>query len=263
VIDVSIVIVSYNARADLARCLDSLHASPPAAGHEIIVVDNQSSDGSVEAAATWPDVRVIQTGANLGFARATNIGIRASSGANLLLLNSDTSVPAGAIDGLLAELHRDPAVAVVGPRLVDATGRAELSYGRMLGPFNELRQKIRMRRPAVVEQLTRRRLPARTPRGCRGRRPARRTVLHVYGGRRLLRGDQGTRTADSLYARGGGHPFARALGRRGTGRDRSRLSSESDCFLREASPGVGALLKVVFETSRAGVTALAQLFRAA
>jgi len=157
VIDVSIVIVSYNARADLECCLESLHASPPSASHEIILVDNQSSDGSAEAAARWPDVRVIQSGANLGFARATNIGIRASSGRDLLLLNSDTVVPAGAVDRLLAELHRDPGVAVVGPRLVDATGRAELSYGRMIGPFNELRQKIRNHRPALVDRLTRRR----------------------------------------------------------------------------------------------------------
>ena len=156
-IDVSIVIVSFNARADLERCLESLRASPPAASHEIIVVDNQSSDGSVAAAARRPDVRVIQAGANVGFARATNIGIRASGGTNLLLLNSDTVVPAGAIDRLLAELNRDPEVAVVGPRLVDANGRAELSYGRMIGPFNELRQKIRNRRPATVDRLTRRR----------------------------------------------------------------------------------------------------------
>jgi GT2 family glycosyltransferase len=155
--DVSIVIVSFNARADLERCLDSLHASPPAAAHEIVVVDNQSSDGSAAAAATWPAVRVIEAGGNVGFARATNLGIRASRGTNLLLLNSDTVVPANAIDRLLAELQRDPGVAVVGPRLVDATGRAELSYGRMLGPFNELRQKIRSRRPAVVDRLTRHR----------------------------------------------------------------------------------------------------------
>lgn len=156
-IDVSIIIVSYNARVDLERCLESLRASPPSASHEIIVVDNQSSDGSVEAAAKWPRVRVIETGANLGFARATNVGIRASGGANLLLLNSDTVVPPGAIDRLLAELARDPDVAVVGPRLIDAAGRAELSYGRMIGPFNELRQKMRSRRPALVERLTRRR----------------------------------------------------------------------------------------------------------
>jgi len=157
VIDVAMVIVSYNARADLERCLESLHASPPSASHEIIVVDNQSSDGSVDAATKWPDVRIIQTGANLGFARATNIGIRASSATNLLLLNSDTVVPAGAIDRLLAELHRDADVAVVGPRLVDGAGRAELSYGRMIGPFNELRQKFLTRRPALVERLTRQR----------------------------------------------------------------------------------------------------------
>jgi N-acetylglucosaminyl-diphospho-decaprenol L-rhamnosyltransferase len=123
-ITVSIIIVSFNARADLERCLESLHASPPAATHEIVVVDNGSTDASVVAARRWPRVRVIENGENLGFARATNIGIRASGGACLLLLNSDTIVPAGAIDALLAELDRDSTVAAVGPRLVDGNGRA-------------------------------------------------------------------------------------------------------------------------------------------
>ena len=106
-IDLSIVIVSFNARADLERCLASLHAAPPAAGHEIVIVDNHSSDGSADAAEAWPGVRVIRRDENLGFARATNAGIRASRGENLLLLNSDTIVPAGAIDRLLDELRRD------------------------------------------------------------------------------------------------------------------------------------------------------------
>jgi N-acetylglucosaminyl-diphospho-decaprenol L-rhamnosyltransferase len=48
--DLSIIIVSYNARADLERCLDSIRAAPPHASHEVIVVDNASSDGSAEAA---------------------------------------------------------------------------------------------------------------------------------------------------------------------------------------------------------------------
>ena len=156
-IDLSIVIVSFNARADLERCLASLRDAPPAVSHEIVVVDNQSSDGSAEAVARWPGVGVIRNDENLGFARATNIGIRASRGENLLLLNSDTIVPPGAIERLLEELRGDSGVAVVGPRLVDAAGRAELSYGRMIGPFNELRQKLRRRRPALVERLTRRR----------------------------------------------------------------------------------------------------------
>lgn len=155
--DVSIVIVSFNARADLERCLTSLRATPPAVSHEIIVVDNESSDGSPEAAARMPGVRVICSGGNLGFAKATNIGIRASTGRNLLLLNSDTVVPPGAIDGLVAELEGDSGAAVIGPRLVDGSGRAELSYGRMIGPFNELRQQYRNRRPDLVERLTRRR----------------------------------------------------------------------------------------------------------
>ena len=141
----SIVIVSFNDRDDLARCLDSLRASPPSTPHDIIVVDNASSDGSSEAARRRPEVRVIVNAANLGFARANNIGIRASAGEFVLLLNTDTVAPAGAIDHLVDRLRRDPAIAVIGPRLVDSGGRAELSFGSMMGPFNELWQKILVR----------------------------------------------------------------------------------------------------------------------
>jgi GT2 family glycosyltransferase len=139
-IDVSIVIVSYNTRDDLGRCLVSLHSGPPAATHEIIVVDNASNDGSADAARRWSDVQVIDAGANRGFAAANNIGIRASCGVHLLLLNSDTVVPAGAVDRLLAQLRRHPEAAVAGPRLIDGTGRPELSFGRMLSPLAELKQ---------------------------------------------------------------------------------------------------------------------------
>ena len=163
-LDLSIIIVSFNARADLERCLASLHDQPPTTPHEIIVVDNQSADGSAEAARGWGGVRVIETGGNLGFARANNLGIRASRGANLLLLNSDTIVPLGAVDGLVEQLTRDETVAVVGPRLVDAGGQVELSFGRMIGPFNELRQKTLVRGhakrigiiTAIVERATNR-----------------------------------------------------------------------------------------------------------
>jgi N-acetylglucosaminyl-diphospho-decaprenol L-rhamnosyltransferase len=162
--DLSIVIVSFNARADLERCLQALHDGPAGRSHEIIVVDNASTDGSADAARRWPDVRVIETGENFGFARGNNIGIRASAGTNLLLLNSDTVVPAGAIDRMIDELDRHADVAVVGPRLVDTGGRAELSFGHMVGPLSELRQKILMRghaarQPVIspsVERATRR-----------------------------------------------------------------------------------------------------------
>jgi GT2 family glycosyltransferase len=162
-IDLSIIIVSYNARVDLERCLTSLRTHPPAVSHEIIVVDNASTDGSADAAADVPGVQVIRSPVNAGFAAANNVGIRASSGANLLLLNSDTIVPPAAIDRLLARLEREPEVAAIGPRLVDAHGRAELSFGPMISPLNEWRQRRLVRglasnAPAVaarVEALTR------------------------------------------------------------------------------------------------------------
>ena len=152
--DLSIIIVSYNARRDLERCLESLASAPPAATHETIVVDNASSDGS-PGVAREAGVRLIEAGDNVGFARANNIGIRASSGEAVLLLNSDTIVPPGAIDRLLDELRNNADVAVVGPRLVDQTGRPELSFGPMIGPINELRQKWRAR--GAVATLTARR----------------------------------------------------------------------------------------------------------
>ncbi len=159
----TIVIVSYNARADLERCLHSLGAHPPATVHEIVVVDNASTDGSA-AAASAKGVRVIAAGANLGFARANNLGSRATSGEFVLLLNSDTIVPAGAIDTLVGRLEAQPGVSVAGPRLVDGTGRTELSFGRMIGPLAEARQKALVRAHAAglpglagyVERLTRR-----------------------------------------------------------------------------------------------------------
>ena len=139
----SIVIVSFNASADLARCLASLAASPPAVDHEVLVVDNQSSDGAPEMVERqFPGVRLLRAGGNLGFARANNLGIRATTGALVLLLNPDTSVPAGAIDRLVGRLRAADTVGAIGPRLVDADGRAELSWGRLPGPFTEGWQKL-------------------------------------------------------------------------------------------------------------------------
>jgi GT2 family glycosyltransferase len=138
---VSIVVVSYNARADLERCLESLASAPPATPHEIVVVDNASTDGSVDAVHRWPAVRVIVQSHNRGFAAATNAGIRATAGELILLLNSDTIVPAGAIDTLCQRLRAHPDAAVAGPRLVDGSGAIELSFGPMIAPLAELRQK--------------------------------------------------------------------------------------------------------------------------
>ncbi len=164
-VTLSVIIVSYNVRDDLKNCLRSLAEHPPAAPHEVVVVDNASTDGTAQMVrARFPDVRVIENPSNAGFARANNVGIRQSAGECILLLNSDTIATPGAIDRLLEALARHPEAAAAGPRLVDAAGHAEISFGRMLSPFNELRQKLLVRLHAAgvspivrrVDALTRR-----------------------------------------------------------------------------------------------------------
>lgn len=161
--ELSIIIVSFNTRADLERCLESLAAAPPGVPYEVIVIDNASHDGSADAVRQrWPAVRLLELPRNLGFAAANNAGIKVTSGALVLLLNSDTIVPAGAIDALIERLRTHPEAAVAGPRLVDGLGQVELSIGPMISPFGELRQKallvLHQRRfppaTAIVERMT-------------------------------------------------------------------------------------------------------------
>jgi len=160
----SIIIITFNSRADIDACLrsltDGIHVD-----REIVVVDNASTDGtSTHIRERWPGIRLVQLGANLGFARATNIGIQQTFGELVLLLNPDTEVPAGTIDRLISALERDEGIAVVGPRIVDRDGSAELSFGQMVSPLAEVRQKALMvgnkrRTPIirnVVERMTRR-----------------------------------------------------------------------------------------------------------
>ena len=149
----SIIIVSYNSAADLGGCLHSLTEAPPRVDHEIVVVDNASSDGTAEYLRhRWPGIRLIEAGSNLGFAKANNLGIRQTFGELVLLLNPDTIVPRGEIDRLIAALDADPSAAIAGPRIVDANGRAELSFGPMISPFAELQQKILIRISPIVER---------------------------------------------------------------------------------------------------------------
>ena len=138
----AIVIVNFNAREHLENCLASLAAAPPLTTHEIVVVDNASTDGSASSVRSrWPAVTIFEQPENRGFASANNAGIRATAGELVLLLNNDTIVPPGALDRLVARLDANRAVAVAGPRLVDGDGNPELSFGPMISPAGELRQK--------------------------------------------------------------------------------------------------------------------------
>src|SRR5262249_30631298 len=108
----SIVIVTYNSSGHVHDCLRSLVEHPPSLYLEIVVVDNASTDRTPdEIRERWMAVRVLDAGANLGFARANNLGIRQTSGDLILLLNPDTRVQAGAIDTLVAALDAQPEAA--------------------------------------------------------------------------------------------------------------------------------------------------------
>jgi GT2 family glycosyltransferase len=143
-----IIIVSFNTRSDLLACLGSLGSNRPRDLGRIIVVDNASSDGTPEAVrARWPAVELVALDRNLGFAAANNIGFRKTTAPLVLLLNSDTVVPNGAIDRLADRLIATGATAA-GPRLVDDDGWPEVSFGAMLSPLAELAQRARVRRAA-------------------------------------------------------------------------------------------------------------------
>lgn len=121
--DCSIVIPTYNTAAMTARCLRDLIANPPALAHEIIVVDNASSDGTVESLKQeFPTVLVIANPLNLGFAKACNLGARVATGRFLCFLNSDTEGAGPAVDTLAKWLSSHPGTGIVGPELLAPGG---------------------------------------------------------------------------------------------------------------------------------------------
>ena len=140
----AIVIVTYNSREEIDSCLQSLVGHTAPFPTTITVVDNQSTDGTAaHVREKWSSaVRVIDAGGNVGFARANNIGIRATDSEYVLLMNPDTEAPPGAIQALVRGLASHPEAAIAGARLLGPTGFPELSWGPPIGPWNELKQKI-------------------------------------------------------------------------------------------------------------------------
>jgi N-acetylglucosaminyl-diphospho-decaprenol L-rhamnosyltransferase len=142
-VSLAVIIVSYNVRDELDACLRSIVGHTDPFEITVTVVDNGSSDGTPGMLTQrWPAVRVLAAGTNLGFARANNIGIRATRSDLVLLLNPDTVAGPQAIPLLVRALLAERGAAAAGPRLVDEHGLPELSFGWSLGPFGELRQKL-------------------------------------------------------------------------------------------------------------------------
>jgi GT2 family glycosyltransferase len=126
--DISVVIVSWNAKKYLVDCVRSILETPAACTFEIIVVDNASSDGSPEAMEEhFPQVRLIRNAGNEGFAKANNIGIRAASGRYLCLVNSDVLVKENCMDNILRFMEENPRVGMSGPKVHNADGTLQIS----------------------------------------------------------------------------------------------------------------------------------------
>lgn len=128
---VSVVIVNYNTRDLLLSCLQSVYASEGIGDPEVFVVDNGSSDGSVEAVSKqFPCVNVISCGRNMGFSRANNLAIPRAYGKYVLLLNPDTRVEKDCLRKMVAFMDHHPEVGISTCKVLLGDGKLDLACRR-------------------------------------------------------------------------------------------------------------------------------------
>ncbi len=157
----SAILVNYNDRGRIGRAIDSIAAAAAGIPHEILVVDNASTDGSPEfIAAAYPSVTLLRNTENAGFSRANNRGAAASRGVDLAFLNTDVVVRPGAFNALLAELDAHPDTAACGPALETPRGGFQVSFGGRRTFGRELLEKTLLN-TLTARRLSRRRLGRR------------------------------------------------------------------------------------------------------
>lgn len=166
----SVIVVNWNTQDLLVACLRSLAAFSLAAADaqaavEIIVVDNASTDGSpARVRRDFPHVRLIENPHNLGFAAANNLGIQASRGEFVLLLNSDAAVTPGALTNLVQFMQQCPPAGLAGPRLINPDGSFQASFAAFPTLTSELLLATRLARWVIGPYA-----PSPTPRVRSGR----------------------------------------------------------------------------------------------
>lgn len=132
---VSVIVVNYNAGELLDRCLDSLRSRLAEPTAEVILVDNASSDGSAERASRrHPEVILVPTGRNLGFAGGVRQGVARSSGTILVLLNPDAEIYPDTLEKLVSGLARDSRLAVAGCKIYEPDRYTLQHAGAVLHP---------------------------------------------------------------------------------------------------------------------------------
>lgn len=119
-IAVSVVVVTHNSEHVVERCLSRLHGR----GYEVVVVDSASTDGTVDLVRRrFCDVGVVELEENVGFGAASNIGMHATTGPYVLVLNADAWPLSAGVERLVAAAEALPRAGIVGPRFVDESGR--------------------------------------------------------------------------------------------------------------------------------------------
>lgn len=152
-VDVSVAIVSYNTRDLLLDCIRSVYEHTKTTRFEIVVVDNDSQDGTAAALrARYPELRVIVNQENRGFSKGVNQALAVSAGRYFLMLNSDTRVGDRALDRMAACLDRDPAIGAVGCKQWTGDGRLSQSCFHFPSIRDHLRYAALFRRLAPKAQ---------------------------------------------------------------------------------------------------------------
>ncbi|QMS90657.1 glycosyltransferase family 2 protein [Nostoc edaphicum CCNP1411] len=133
-ISVSIILVNYNGAEVLPDCLNSIKKFIDIPSYEIIVVDNASSDSSVELITDkFPEVHLLRQAENRGFGAGNNAGAKVASGEFLFLLNTDTILTSNILPHLLELMQADPQVGIIGPKLLNRDGSLQISVSPALG----------------------------------------------------------------------------------------------------------------------------------
>ena len=153
---IAVVIVNYNTRHHLRACLSTVLSEAPS---EVIVVDNASSDGSVEMVRDdYPSVLVQANQRNVGYGAASNQGIASCKAAYVFLLNADTRLQPGALRALSSYLDLHPRAAIVGPRLVELDGSLQASCYPFPTPLHTFLENSSC--AVILGRLVRRYVPA-------------------------------------------------------------------------------------------------------
>lgn len=142
----SIVIICWNDSKVIFECLESIFSETRETTFEVIVSDNGSTDGSVaEIRRRYPNVKVVENGANLGFAKGNNAGIQVAQGEYILILNPDTIIRSRALDTLVKYADTHPEAGAFGCRVLNADGSLQISARPRPTVFRELLAALYLR----------------------------------------------------------------------------------------------------------------------